>query len=393
MDPVADIYLKVATVSESVLTTPRCCAGAKEGGTSQSRSSTLRTHEDVTTSTSHSTFSTRTTKSLLNRRSTDDWVPSRPIPRGVGVAAFVLPVVAVVLGYSISLGCRECYEGGDSQVYVPEQFAISDTFRKSPTRWTGLALTSLTSMCLCVLGWYRHFQILSLCHPLFPKLVFKSLRSGVVWAAFCFFLILAGAFPPGESGGWRSKGHLGVTVVTIVLFAAYSFIQVVQVERVLVTHQLISRSMHVLRVRLIVVALVCVAITLPLLIIQNWLHGDAARNPKLSDPNGVSPSQEHDQGKDLAEEKPSSRVPAVGTLLMIFQFGSLLHAVAAVGLTDFSSMSFNSTKLQSLLGVWKQSKKQISVVVEHPSGQSMRERYGRLSGHGGCYVDRSLAAG
>lgn len=85
----------------------------------------------------------------------DRWSSSKKVPRGVGVLAFMVANCAVILGFSLSFGCRACYGSRGSQVHIPDQFAVTDTLRESPTRWIGLVLFTCSTLLLVLLGWFR----------------------------------------------------------------------------------------------------------------------------------------------------------------------------------------------------------------------------------------------
>ncbi|GMH44136.1 hypothetical protein BSKO_12070 [Bryopsis sp. KO-2023] len=273
-----------------------------------------------------SEFSTKQLLKASRRRlpAPDRWSKPKILPRAVGGVLFALPIIAVVVGFSIALGCSRCYSNeSGSQVEVPERFSISDTLRQSPTRWTGLALFALTSICGAIMGGFRHVQIRDICMDPFPKLLALNTVSAYFGVSFCILLAASSAVPPADPGSAIVPVRLAITVCLVASIVMYLVIQHGWIERVLVKEKVIRAVSHNLRFLLLLVAGIAEIALIPVTAVKIYMF----------------------------DSEGSSGAAIIGTLHLVLEFSAILHLTAAVGLTDFGSVSVNLTKLEKLQSI------------------------------------------
>lgn len=251
-----------------------------------------------------------------------EWTYSNPRARIIGVLMFLVAISAIAVGFALSFGCPSCYGEQGPQVDFPDQFALSDTLKHSPSRWTGLGLFSLTAILTVALGWYRHIQIRTLCDHAFPVLFRPNCVSAFFGISSCLLFMAVIAIPSLNDSPILAFVRLGLLLLAVTALVMYALIQCAWIERVLIREEIIRRTSHRIRFVALLMGALLAAAAFPLLLIR----------------------------KDMTTETTDNfhQSLAVGALLLAFECGSLLHCLAAIGLTDFASMSVNQSKLESL---------------------------------------------
>lgn len=329
MDRMGDMYLQVETVFSDVIT-----SGPKSAGNFEEKSRSTSFHGQV-----QRTTSKMNSKGRVRPSPQDFWEPSERKPRLIGMFVFVLSILGILVQLGLCVEFHEIYAGGDSGVHMPMHIGLSDTLKKGPTHWTGLGFVVATSGLLIAIGCFRHRRISKIADPLFPRIAVKVFLADVFGVAGCFFAVLACVFPAGRDGGLQSKVLFGCWMISLLSIGAYAFIQVVQLEYILVSHGLIRGRVRRVRILLMVVTGAFVLISILLLFSRDTYSSDSE------------------------EEAHPDRHHIWGCVLLLSQGGAVIGFTALVGMTDYASVEYNAEQLQELSLVWQKSRKPIQIVI------------------------------
>lgn len=252
----------------------------------------------------------------------DQWVLAEVVPRVVGAAAFIWGVLGVVAQFVIALSCvntKGCKEGAFS---IPYRFSIGDTARAEPCYKTGLGFTMIAASLLVWVGWCRRARVMLLCCGPLTALRPHNRLSDVLGIFGVAGLICSSALRPGGSTDLETLVRAACFFAALASVLGYAYVQVLHVERILLSHNIIEEPSNAARKKLMAISVVCIGASLILLVTRDVL--------------GPATNGNH------------TFYVVVGIPLISFQIGSLMAILATFGLTDFTSLVYNAQRLVDL---------------------------------------------